>query len=104
MNKGIAINLTRASKQDSSATTFRDSQHIDRAKHGRFNRFDWVELVVSGCGWTCHMVDLIYLEEDGQSYIVTNQFEVRSGQQVRHVALLSCEKIVEANDVVAFVN
>src|SRR5690606_24167972 len=45
-------------------------------------------------------VDLIDLQPDWQRHVVADKVEVGPPQQVRHVALLTGEEIVQADDIV----
>ncbi len=59
---------------------------------------------MAGCGGTGEVVDLVYLEPDRMRYVVPDQFEVGPVQQVRNVALLTGEEVIEADDIVPGLN
>ena len=81
-------------------TAFGDSQCIDRPQHGGFQGLDGIELIMSRCRRAGEIVDFIHLKPDRVRDIVPNEFEVPHLEQIDNIALLTGEKIVEADHVV----
>lgn len=104
MNEWIAVDLAGARQEDSCATSFCHAEHVDRTHDRRFDRFDGVELIVSGRGWAGHVIDLVDFEEDRQGYVVPDQFKIWSAQKVSDILLLSGKEIVEANHIVPVID
>src|SRR4051812_37728048 len=53
--------------------------------------------------WRCrasHVVDLVDFEPQRMNHVVPDQFKVWQAQQMRDVRLLTCKKVVDANNVV----
>ena len=56
------------------------------------------------CGRTSQVVDLIDFQPERMDDVVPDQLEVRPGEQMADIGLLTGEEIVEADDVVPLGN
>ena len=59
---------------------------------------------MSRCRRAGEIVDFIHLEPDRVRDIVPNEFKIRPVEQIDNIALLTGEKIVEADNIVSFVD
>ena len=58
---------------------------------------------MDGRGGTGQIVDFVHLDIEGRGDVVPDDLEVGIAHQMDDIALVSCEIVVEANDLVAFV-
>lgn len=73
--------------------------HDARTDDKRFWAMTATVLVVHWGRWASHVVYLIYFQKNWVDNIMTNEFEVRFLQQMRHVFPCSCEEVIDANDL-----
>ena len=103
MDFGIAVDLRGGGLESAGTGALCEAEGVDGTEHGCFGRLDRVVLVMGRRGGAGEVVDAVHLEAERLGHIVADEFEIGVGKQVGDVALPSGEIVVEADDLIAFV-
>ena len=104
MNLRISVHLTGRGMQDPRPEPLGQPQHVDRAHDRSLNRLDRVVLVVTRCGGTGEVIDLVDFSLVGIDHVVADELEVRPADQVFDVGLLAREEIIEAEHLMPLID
>jgi len=99
---GIAIDFGGAGLEHAGLGALGEAEAVDGSHDRGFDRLDGIVLVMRRGGGAGEVVDLIDLELEGVDDVVTDQFERGMADEVEDVAFAAGEKVVEADDFVAF--
>ena len=101
---GVAINFAGRSLENSGAATVRKLEHVDRAVNGGLYRLYGIVLIVDRARRTRKVVDSIHFQTYGFRDVVSDEFEVRSAEEMRNISLGTGEQVVEADHIVALIH
>ncbi len=102
MNVGVAVYFRCGSLDDFCLCSFGDSQDIDGAHDIGLDCFDGIELVVHRRCRAGQVVDFVHFQINGIGNVVPDQFKMGMPHQMGYVFFAPGEKVVQADNVVAF--
>ena len=97
----VSVHLAGRGLQDSRASAFSQSQHVDRAMYTGLGCLYRIRLVVNRRRRTGQVVDLIHLDIKRKGDIMANQFEIRETEKMGYVAFVAGKKVIQTNNVIA---
>jgi len=100
----IAVDLGGRRDQDARPGLARHLQQIERALHRGPDGTHGVALVVHRRCGAGQVEDLVDLHGQRVLHVMAVQLETRVGQQVRHIGACAGEEVVQAHDIVAFLD
>ena len=92
----IAIDFGCRRLEDFCAKALGEAEHVDRAMHRRLRRLHRVVLVVDRAGGAGEIPDLVDFHEQREGHVMAQEFKLRIAVQVRDVALLAGEEVIDA--------
>ena len=99
MDVGIAIDFRSRGLENLGAQPLGEPEHVDGAVHARLGGLHGIMLVVNGRCRAGEIVDLVDLDIERESNVVTYQLEPLSADEMGDVALGAGEEIIDADDV-----
>ena len=101
MDIGIPINLGSRRLKNFRIDPFGKAEHVDRSMHTGFNRLNGILLIVDRRRGTCQIVNLIDFQIEGKGDIMADKLKMTVVHQMINIPLVSCEKIVNTDDIVS---
>jgi len=100
----VPVNFTGGCLKDFGLNPLGKAEHVDGSHDAGFDGFDRVKLVVYGGSGTGQVVYLVNLQEDGFYKIVAYQLKIGLFNEVADVTLGAGKEIVEAQNLMPFLN